>query len=928
MVAFALGLLLVLAPPADSSWNVSRCDSLLAEADARFSEWTDLEGRWYSMDAETEATMQSTISLYQSARRCYGTRRPQSVGTTYYHEAFLQASLRQFPDAFSTFDAFFERFQTAPTASPSSFPPSMVPAAVRMHHARAYLHYWLGNVSDSMADYIQAIDIVPDSLSYRKGSLMYSLGVTYLKVEDYPNAQLYLDRAEQVFLQADTSQADIREFLARIYFVRADLLIERAESGSYEKQLFREALAMLRKSKALYDDRNTAQSVRQTRTTGIVLGYLGAPSKALARLDDARRTACQIDDARLCILTRLDQGYIHLLDARWGKAVQHFRAVLPKARKIRDSELERRTLRYLGQAAEMQQNWTEAERYYRQGMEVVERQRAAISSTQWALTAFGTWQDMHRGRVRALLAMNRPRDAFAALEQTRARYLTDLRVQATLSSDLPASKRVRFDSLANKLEAVRSRMAKASLSDAEQTQMRMQEASLIAARRSLLDVDSPPRPPSLPALQSALRRQNRALVSYFIDDPNPRMRAASRSHAFVVTPDTLRAVPLPGLTRDSVRALVRRVSPLFASEESALSLNATRFDLEVLHQLYNAVLAPVEPHLAASARPLTLVPDGPLFQLPFSMLVTAPPPNRFAYGRAEYFLQQRPTSVELSSALVADASPPVDSLSARTDVAAYGVSRFDSLGTLPSSLRSLLPAYADSARLRLPDLPGVTREIESVRTLFDRTQTALNDRATEAALRRSLSDARILHLASHAVAHPSSPLRNAFLLNDDRDDPSDDGVLFLHELKTEAARIPLVVLSGCSTARGTLWSGEGMQGLQYAFRAMGARSTMSNLWPAADDASVALSRSFYQHLRKGVPKDVALQRAQKAYLQNHPDRRSPFFWASTVLYGSPRPLPAAADASSWGWYGVVVIVLAGGALAGYRFRSRLPVPAA
>jgi len=879
------------------------------------------------MDAETKAAMQSTIPLYQSARRCYGTRRPQSVGTTYYHEAFLQASLRQFPDAFATFDAFFERFQTAPTASPSAFPSSMIPSAVRMHHARAYLHYWLGNLSDSMADYIQAIDIVPDSLFYRKGSLMYSLGVTYLKVEDYANARLYLDRAEQVFLQADTSRSDIREFLARIHFVRADLLVERAESGSFEKHLFREALGMLRKSKAIYDDPNTAQSVRQARTTGIVLGHLGASGEALARLDDARRTACQIGDARLCILTQLDQGYIHLLGARWDKAMQHFQAVLPKARRIRDSELERRTLRYLGQAAEMRQNWTEAERYYRQGMEVVERQRAAISSTQWALTAFDTWQGVHRGRVRALLAMNRPRDAFAVLEQTRARYLTDLRVQATLSSELPASKRVRFDSLSNELEGVRSHLAKGA-PDSAQTRLHMQEARLIAARRSLLDVDSTRHPPSLPALQSALQRQDRALVSYFIDDPHPLVGAAPRSHAFVVTPDTLHAVPLPGLTRDSVRALIHRVSPLFDRDESTISLNATRFDLKVLHKLYNAVLAPVEPHLAASARPLTIVPDGPLFQLPFSMLVTAPPPNRFAYGRAEYFLEKRPTSVELASSLVPDPSPPMDSLSARTDIAAYGVSRFDSLSALPPSLRSLLPAYTDSARLRLPDLPGVAREIESVRTLFDHAQTALNDRATEAALRRSLSDAQILHLASHAVAHPSSPLRSAFLLADDRDDPSDDGVLFLHELKTEAARIPFVVLSGCSTARGKLWSGEGMEGLQYAFRAMGTHSTMSNLWPVADDASVALSESFYRHLRKGAPKDVALQRAQMAYLKNHPDQRSPFFWASTVLYGSPTPLPALSSASSWWWYGVAMLVLAGGALASYRFRSRLPIPAA
>ena len=181
----------------------------------------------------------------------------------------------------------------------------------------------------------------------------------------------------------------------------------------------------------------------------------------------------------------------------------------------------------------------------------------------------------------------------------------------------------------------------------------------------------------------------------------------------------------------------------------------------------------------------------------------------------------------------------------------------------------------------------------------------------------------MLHLASHAFVHPSSPLQNAFLL---RPDSTSDGILFLHELLSRDRPLPLAVLSGCSTARGTLRGGEGMAGLQYAFRAMGAQSTVSNLWPTADEPSMALMKTFYRNLREGLPKDRALRQAKLTYLETHPDQASPFFWAPTVLYGSPQPVPLEAASSglrSWlGWPSVLgLLVLLAGISLWYFLRS-------
>jgi CHAT domain-containing protein len=188
----------------------------------------------------------------------------------------------------------------------------------------------------------------------------------------------------------------------------------------------------------------------------------------------------------------------------------------------------------------------------------------------------------------------------------------------------------------------------------------------------------------------------------------------------------------------------------------------------------------------------------------------------------------------------------------------------------------------------LPPLPGVRSEINTIDRLFGDAKTFLDERATESAFATATQQAGVVHLASHAFVHPTSSLQNAFLLHPDS---SSDGLLFLHELQSRNRPLPLAVLSGCSTARGTLRGGEGMAGLQYAFRAMGAESTVANLWPTADRPSVALMEHFYRNLQEGLPKDRALRQAKLTYRANHPDHASPFFWGPSVIYGSPRPVP-------------------------------------
>ncbi len=118
-----------------------------------------------------------------------------------------------------------------------------------------------------------------------------------------------------------------------------------------------------------------------------------------------------------------------------------------------------------------------------------------------------------------------------------------------------------------------------------------------------------------------------------------------------------------------------------------------------------------------------------------------------------------------------------------------------------------------------------------------------------------------------------------------------DGLLYLHEIQRKQLGAQLVVLSGCSTAQGVLQPGEGMAGLQYAFRAMGVQSSLATSWYVDDNTTVLLMEAFYRNLQRGLPKDEALQQAQLSLLEDGKTfSANPFLWAAPVLYGDTAPL--------------------------------------
>ncbi|MFB6232567.1 MAG: CHAT domain-containing protein [Salinibacter sp.] len=929
MLALVLGALLSIAPP-DSTDGLGAClNSAPSQSEPPITWESDIQRMWARTPPVPPDTLRAYLSQYREARACLQALNPSKIEhpylgniiRTFHKEAALLAGLRRFSDAFDALEAARSYLKSA-SSIPSSentrtgWPPGL-------HQDQGYLHYLLGDLSSAIDHYLKALQETPEDQPGERVVHLLDIGVLHQRMQDYRTARRYYRQARHLFREHDTLADEHPSKWARLLQNQTDLLLEQTLNTQFDAEALKRARNLAQKGRAAASP-ETERYVRLSMLLSECLGYLDRFVRAYDLIEEVRRSDPYRNDVRLQTYALLKLGVLHVQSGRLGRAESALKRSLRMAETVGALDYQRRALRALGRLHELRSEWTEAESYYRDGVAVVEKYIASLTASQWSTTAFAQWRDVHRGLVRALLAQNRDREALSALDRSRARHLQNLRIRARVANQLPLKQRARFDSLSRALTNVRTRLGRGERSDSAQTALRTREARLVAARQQALEIESKPGQPQVREIQAALAQKNRALISYFLDDPWPVYERSPRSTAFVVTEDTLRAVPLPHLTQDSVRRQIGTISPLFQDRDNSSHVNAMHFDLRPLHNLQEVLYAPVAKFLPED-RPLTIVPNGPLFRIPFSMLVRSMPESRYAPSEARFLLHERPTTLELASSMVVD-STRGDHLrgpSARAELAAFGVSTFDTLRAVPAALRASLSPQSPDSAVVLPDLPGVRKEIRTVQQRVEGTRAFLNEAATGEAVRKVSKRVSVLHLASHAFVHSSDPLQNAFLLRPDSSRTGSDGVLFLHELQTWRRPLSLVVLSGCNTARGPRRSGEGMEGLQYAFRAMGAEATLSSLWPVADEANVELIDAFYRHLQNGLRLDEALRQAKLEYLEEHPTRASPFFWASSVLYGSPARLELESPRRSpaWAWWGVGLAAIVLGVLALWRWRT-------
>ena len=108
-----------------------------------------------------------------------------------------------------------------------------------------------------------------------------------------------------------------------------------------------------------------------------------------------------------------------------------------------------------------------------------------------------------------------------------------------------------------------------------------------------------------------------------------------------------------------------------------------------------------------------------------------------------------------------------------------------------------------------------------------------------------------------------------------------DGILTAKEISLLDLRdADLVVLSACETGKGEI-TGEGVFGLQRAFKQAGAQTIIMSLWPVNDNATQLLMTEFYRNwITNHQSKREAFRNAQNTVRSQYPE---PVYWAGFIM---------------------------------------------
>jgi len=114
------------------------------------------------------------------------------------------------------------------------------------------------------------------------------------------------------------------------------------------------------------------------------------------------------------------------------------------------------------------------------------------------------------------------------------------------------------------------------------------------------------------------------------------------------------------------------------------------------------------------------------------------------------------------------------------------------------------------------------------------------------------------------------------------DTTKEDGIITAYEISLiDLTNTELAVLSACETGLGDIKGGEGVYGLQRAFKVAGAKNVIISLWKVPDEETAELMNIFYDNwLTKRMNKRDALLDAQKQMRQKKPN---PYYWAAFVM---------------------------------------------
>ncbi|MBW4683407.1 MAG: tetratricopeptide repeat protein [Microcoleus vaginatus WJT46-NPBG5] len=709
----------------------------------------------------------------------------------------------------------------------------------------------LGNAYTNRGQYTKAVQYYKQAISIFREiknkelewKSLLGIGGAFLYLGDYVKAIDYFQQSLAVTSETrnQSNKGYVLNVLGQAYMSLGDY--------SQAIEYFQQSLAI---AKAIKDSGLEASILNGLGNTSALLGDYSKAVDYLQKSVSIAQTINQRKDEGT-YLGNLGINYTNL--GKYTEAIDYLQQSLAIARAIKDREGEGRTLGNLGIAYLRLKEYSKAIEHFQQDLEISQEignlpgQGRALNNLGLALFESGNLAEAEkilrqgmeaRESLREILGDNDPWKVSIFEQQARTYHL----LQQVLIAQ-------------NKTDAA------LEISERGRTRAFVE---LLAKRLSPEPETSTIPSPLLADIKNIAQQQNATLVEY-------SLALDQQLFIWVITPTgtvTFRSVDLKSL---KVNAGTSPIQKLVSQALESLGIGEDRngiFEVTVINptanpqgqiqslkQLHQVLIQPIADLLPADPNePIIFIPHQALFLVPFPALIDLD---------GKYL-------VEKHTILTA----PSIQILALTHQQRQNVSR-SRQGALVVGNPSPMPAG-------FSPLLGAEKEAKQVAQLLN-TQPLIGSQATKSAVLQQLSNARIIHLATHGIYNEQQPLEGAIALAAAGNDSQNNGLLTAEEIFNFDRRInaELLVLSACNTGRGKI-TGDGVIGLSRSFITAGVPSIIVSLWAVPDAPTAELMSEFYTNLnQKQLDKAQALRQAMLKMMAKHPN--NPRAWAAFTLIG-------------------------------------------
>lgn len=308
-------------------------------------------------------------------------------------------------------------------------------------------------------------------------------------------------------------------------------------------------------------------------------------------------------------------------------------------------------------------------------------------------------------------------------------------------------------------------------------------------------------------------------------------------------------------------------------ENASIAQRETFADIQKAYLLYGELYALLfEGVMLENVHNLSISSDGALHYLAFEAL--------WDKERQRYLIQDHTVHYLLSPA-------GLDGTRDRKDLRPFTVTVFADPefggSDLPTTKRE-----GDLARSGYSPLPGTAQEARAVASLFEGATLYLGKNATAGNL-LGVHPPTILHIATHgfaskAVYDETALLKSGLVFSGANEANATAAIVNALEISAmDLNETELVTLSSCYSGSGALDRMEGIAGLGEAFHEAGAKRVLASLWAVEDSVSQTMITDFYREVKRHGDYTQALRDTKLRQIEKGISH--PYYWANYLLYG-------------------------------------------